>query len=320
MKQEPTVTVHACSTLSFHSGAHNSLLQPCSERNTMLTSPQLCKGKTSAWSTTSSLGRPSSSGWLLLLGDSCQAPPLPGGSQSPLRTPLPASCWVPLLRHAADGPYLYLYHSTPPGLQSPVYSAYRSCCTVNSVRKEVLSFICYSNKQCSSSPVVVGVHCSIVSHFLQPQGEGNGTPLQYSCLENPGRRSLVGCSPWDRKESDTTEQLHFHFSLSCIGEGNGNPPQYSCLGNPRDRGAWWAAVYGVAQSRTRLKWLSSIKEYSSPGSSVHGISQARILEWVSIPFSRGSSQSRDWTWLSCTAGRFLTIWATREDSPVVDVL
>ena len=72
-----------------------------------------------------------------------------------------------------------------------------------------------------------------------------------------GRRSLVGCSPWDREESDTTERVHFHFSLSCIGEGNGNPLQCSCLENPRDRGAWWAAVYGVAQSRTRLKRLSS---------------------------------------------------------------
>ena len=60
-----------------------------------------------------------------------------------------------------------------------------------------------------------------------------------------------------RKESDMTERLHFHFSLSCIGEGNGNPLQCSCLENPRDGGAWWAAVYGVAQSRTRLKRLSS---------------------------------------------------------------
>ena len=54
-----------------------------------------------------------------------------------------------------------------------------------------------------------------------------------------------------------TERLHFHFSLSCIGEGNGNPLQCSCLENPRDGGPWWAAVYGVAQSRTRLKRLSS---------------------------------------------------------------
>ena len=72
-----------------------------------------------------------------------------------------------------------------------------------------------------------------------------------------GRRSLVRCSPWGREELDTTERLHFPFSLSCIGEGNGNPLQCSCLENPRDRGAWWAAVYGVAQSRTRLKQLSS---------------------------------------------------------------
>ena len=71
-----------------------------------------------------------------------------------------------------------------------------------------------------------------------------------------GQRSLVGYSPWGREESDTTERLHFHFSLSCIGEGNGNPVQCSCLENPRDRGAWWAAVYGVAQSWTRLKRLS----------------------------------------------------------------
>ena len=54
-----------------------------------------------------------------------------------------------------------------------------------------------------------------------------------------------------------TERLHFHFSLSCIGKGNGNPLQCSCLANPRDRGAWWEAVYGVTQSRTQLKRLSS---------------------------------------------------------------
>ena len=83
-----------------------------------------------------------------------------------------------------------------------------------------------------------------------------------------GRRSLVGCSPWGREESDTTKQLNFHFSLSCTGEGNGNPLQCSCLENPRDGGAWWAAVYGVAQSRTRLKQLSSssssLKEHWKP--------------------------------------------------------
>ena len=72
-----------------------------------------------------------------------------------------------------------------------------------------------------------------------------------------GQRSLVGCSPWGRCKSDTTKRLHFHFSISCIGEGNGNPLQCSCLENPRDGGAWWAAVYGVSQSWTRLKQLSS---------------------------------------------------------------
>ena len=66
-----------------------------------------------------------------------------------------------------------------------------------------------------------------------------------------------GYRPWDREESDRTERLHFHFSLACLREGNGNPLQYSCLENPRDGGAWWAAVYGVAQSRIWLKHLSS---------------------------------------------------------------
>ena len=70
-------------------------------------------------------------------------------------------------------------------------------------------------------------------------------------------RSLVGCSLWGCEEWNTTERLHFHFSLSCIGEGNGNPFQCSCLENPRDGGASWAAIYGVTQSRTQLKRLSS---------------------------------------------------------------
>ena len=95
------------------------------------------------------------------------------------------------------------------------------------------------------------------------------------------RRSLVGRSPWGRWESDMTERLHFHFSLSCIGEGSGNALQYSCLENPRNGGAWWAAIYGVAQSRTRLKRLSSnSSQYTCVGnpmdrgvwcSTVHGV-------------------------------------------------
>ena len=68
-----------------------------------------------------------------------------------------------------------------------------------------------------------------------------------------GWRSLVGCSPWGREDSDTTERLHFHLSLSCIGEGNGNPLQYSCPENPIDGGTWLATVHGVTKS---WKWLS----------------------------------------------------------------
>ena len=88
-----------------------------------------------------------------------------------------------------------------------------------------------------------------------------------------GQRSLVGSSPWGREELDTTEWLHFHFSLSCIGEGNGNPLQCSCLENPRDGGAWWAAVYGVAQSRTPLKRLSS------SSSSMLCLCDSHYLQW-----------------------------------------
>ena len=104
-----------------------------------------------------------------------------------------------------------------------------------------------------------------------------------------GQRSLVGCSPWGREESDTTERLHFHFSFSCIGEGNGNPLQCSCLENPRDRGAWWAAIYGVTQSRTRLKWLSS--------------NTIQVFEWLHIKkmelvplyrYMQGQKDCRDW--------------------------
>ena len=90
---------------------------------------------------------------------------------------------------------------------------------------------------------MVGWHHRLDGHeFEQAPGVGDG------------QGSLACCSPWGRKESVTTERLH--FSLSCNGEGNGNPLQYSCLEDPRDGGAWWAAVYGVAQSWTRLKRLS----------------------------------------------------------------
>ena len=86
--------------------------------------------------------------------------------------------------------------------------------------------------------------------------------------KSQGWQSLVGCSPWGCEESDTTEWLHFHFSLWCIGEGNGNPLQCSCLENPRDRAVWWASVFGISQSQTRLKLLSRhylIKSFWLPG-------------------------------------------------------
>ena len=88
-------------------------------------------------------------------------------------------------------------------------------------------------------------------------GEGNGNPLQYSCLENPMDGGAWWAVVQGCKESDPTEWLHCHFSLSGVGEGNGNPLQCSCLENPGDGEAWWAAISGVAQSRTRLKRLSS---------------------------------------------------------------
>ena len=119
---------------------------------------------------------------------------------------------------------------------------------------------------------------SVMSDSLRPHGLQHARPpcpsptpgvYSNSCPLLPGkshgRRSLVGWSPWGRKELDTTEWLHFHFSLSCTGEGNGNPLQCSCLENPRDGGAWWAAVYEVAQSQTQLKRLSSSSSMSTDG-------------------------------------------------------
>ena len=102
------------------------------------------------------------------------------------------------------------------------------------------------------------------AEYIKKRRQWHPTPVLLPGKSH-GQRSPVGCSPWGRSESDRTEQLHFQFSPSRIGEGNGNPLQYSCLENPRDREAWWAAVYGVAQSRTRLKRLSSSsRPYSKP--------------------------------------------------------
>ena len=94
----------------------------------------------------------------------------------------------------------------------------------------------------------------LISSVLQNYNrEGNGTPLQYSCLENPMDGGAWWAAVHGVTRSQSRQRLHFPFSLSFIGEGNGNPLQYSCLENPRDGGAWWAAICGVAQSRTRLK-------------------------------------------------------------------
>ena len=129
-----------------------------------------------------------------------------------------------------------------------------------------------------------------------PQNWGRQWPPTPVLLpgKSHGQRSLVGCSPWGRKELDTTERLHFfHFSLSCIGERNGNPLQCSCLENPRDGGAWWAAVYGVTQSRTRLKRLSSS---SSPQNCVShaGVGSEKCYSQGSNRAWSAQGQSSDW--------------------------
>ena len=119
-----------------------------------------------------------------------------------------------------------------------------------------------------------------------------------------GWRSLVGYSPWDRYELDLTEHLHFHFSLPCIGEGNGNPLQYSCPENPRDGGSWWAAVYGVAQSQTRLKRHSS----SSSSSRIGTITNFRYFRslvqlWECLNQATRESASKVGSLKSSTFGR-----------------
>ena len=110
---------------------------------------------------------------------------------------------------------------------------------------------CKDQMHCTES----GTECLIINTYGL-NSRWHPTPVLLPGKSH-GWRSLVGCSPWSREESDTTEQLHFHFSLSCVGEGNGTPFHCSCLENPRDGGTWWAALHGVAQSRTRLKRLSS---------------------------------------------------------------
>ena len=118
-----------------------------------------------------------------------------------------------------------------------------------------------------------------LSTFMHWRRKWQPTPV-FLPGESQGRRSPVGYSPWGFEELDTTEQLHFHFSLSCIGEGNSNPLQCSCLENPRDGGARGAAVYGVTQSRTRLKQLSSSSSLMLQPSTVVSSTLPLILEVV----------------------------------------
>ena len=106
--------------------------------------------------------------------------------------------------------------------------------------------------------------------------------------ESQGWGSLVGCRLWGRTGLDTTERLHFDFSLSCIGEGNGNSLQCSCLENPRDGGAWWAAIYGVAQSWTRLKQLSSSSSSSGKELTCHTCQCRRLRDVGLLPGLGGS--------------------------------
>ena len=95
-------------------------------------------------------------------------------------------------------------------------------------------------------------------------GEGNGTPLQYSCLENPMDRGPGGLQSMGSLRVRNDWGTSLSLSLSCIGEGDGNPLQCSCLENPRDGVASWAAIYGVAQSQTWLKQLSSTLAWKIP--------------------------------------------------------
>ena len=189
-------------------------------------------------------------------------------------------------------------------------------------------------------------------------GEGNGNPLQYSCLENSMER-IAWRATVHGVEKSWIKPGNFHFISQVVpvvknpaasggdtrdaslipglgrssGGGIGNLLQNSCLGNPMDRGTWRATVHGVAKSWTRLSnWththtsltyqLSSVAqscptvcdpmECRPPGSSIQGIFQARILERVAMPSSRGSFWPRDWTLVSCIAGGFFILWSTWE--------
>ena len=146
-------------------------------------------------------------------------------------------------------------------------------------------------KSCGSGPI-----CLIQVHLRQQKASEKGfffffkkwiylernTLLRTEKAMAPYSSTLAWKIPWTEEPGRLQsmgslrvghQRHHFHFSLSCIGEGNGNPLQCSYLVNPRDGGAWWAAVYGVAQSRTRLKRLSS------SSSTLLRQSMGRIRRW-----------------------------------------
>ena len=157
-------------------------------------------------------------------------------------------------------------------------------------------------------------------------------------LSSSSSRVLQGLPWWPNSRQSTCNAGVMDSvprSGRSLGGEKGNSLKYSCLGNAMDRGVWWAIVHGVARDAHDLaikpppgsyifKYSVSESEVAqscptlwdpmdcSLSGSVHGIFQARVLEWIAISFSRGSSQPRNWTWVSRTAGRRFTVWATRE--------
>jgi len=178
-----------------------------------------------------------------------------------LAFPLRSVLWIKLLKAVHIPPHL-TFSFVPLALH---FSLYISLSDISYAYLKCLWLIIYSSytlTQNLTSWTQVPLFYSLMSSSVWIlRRQRHPTPVLLPGKSH-GWRSLEGCSLLGRWGLDTTELLHFHFSLSCIGEGNGNPLQCSCLENPRDGEAWRAAVYGVAQSRTRLKRLSSCSSIS----------------------------------------------------------
>ena len=142
------------------------------------------------------------------------------------------------------------------------WSTYPKCVMLMLNKNSFLSASYFDSTVFAFIVIVILWYIMLLSIYLSRRRQWQATPVLLP-RKSHGWRGLVGCSPWGRYKSHATERLHFHFSLSHNGEGNGGPLQCSCLENPRDCRAWWAAIYGVAQSQTWLKWLSSIIIISS---------------------------------------------------------